>query len=127
MTNYQNEKNFMQKLGMANKEDGGPFNNIDLEQEYGANNFRGVTNLMDDLLNTTAQNLNNRQGLNLKASDLRQFVNLAMDTRSLAAMHSLVQSSLNHTNNCVMSSSINYTITKAITEANRTQSQGMEY
>ena len=100
------------------------FSDIDLEQEYNTNNFQNVTNLMDTILDTAVNNMN--QGVNMKVEDLRQLINLSITTNSLAAMHDVTKYNLQH-NRCSMSLGIDVAIDDAITEAKTTQqSQSQE-
>ena len=77
--------------------------NMDVEQEYTTNNFQNVTNLTDELLTASANNISNRQGVDVRAEDLRQIVNFNLAANSLSAIHTITAALLNHKNNCVMS------------------------
>lgn len=72
------------------------FANVDFDREYGSNNFKGVTNLTDELLEIAANNMNRKKGLDVRAADLRQMVNMNMNFWSLAGMHEASKSALNH-------------------------------
>lgn len=53
MTKYQKEKDSIKLYINISQSYGYPsFQNIDLEQEYGANNFVNITNLLDSLIDT---------------------------------------------------------------------------
>ena len=93
MTKYQKEKD-----SIVSSIEGGliydgyqSFQNIDLEQEYGANNFANITNLLDSLIDTATTNMNQSAslGLNgeLESQDLRQIVNLTIANQALTALH----------------------------------------
>ena len=93
MTKYQKEKD-----SIVSSIEGGliydgyqSFQNIDLEQEYGANNFANITNLLDSLIDTAITNMNKSAslGLNggLESQDLRQIVNLTIANQALTALH----------------------------------------
>ena len=73
-------------------------NNINLEQDI-AKGCVGVTNIMDELLSTAVQNFNNR-GINLNINDLRQVINIELNTMSMNAMHDNYQDLLEHSNAC---------------------------
>ena len=111
MTKYQKEKD-----SIVSSIEGGliydgyqSFQNIDLEQEYGANNFANITNLLDSLIDTATTNMNQSAslGLNgeLESQDLRQIVNLTIANESLSALHDRTANNLKH-NSCVMQKNV---------------------
>ena len=93
MTKYQKEKDSIALLIEVGLIYDGfqSFQNIDLEQEYGANNFANITNLLDSLIDTATTNMNQSAslGLNgeLESQDLRQIVNLTIANQALTALH----------------------------------------
>ena len=120
MEAYEEEKNFLIELAEADKEDEGPFVDVDIEKDYSTNNFAQTTAIMDNLLTMAAQN----RGLDLQASDLRQIINLTMKTNALYSMNQLVEKNLQHSS-CAMSINMNATMTNAIYEAKQEQSMGL--
>ena len=110
MTKYQNEKDSIASSIENGLYDGyKSFQNIDLEQEYGANNFANITNLLDSLIDTATTNMNQSAslGLNgeLESQDLRQIVNLTIANESLSALHDRTANNLKH-NSCVMQKNV---------------------
>ena len=133
MTKYQKEKDSIALLIEVGLIYDGfqSFQNIDLEQEYGANNFANITNLLDSLIDTAITNMNQSAslGLNgeLESQDLRQIVNLTTANESLSALHDRTANNLKH-NSCVMQEDvIETTMTVTIEDLSKTQSQSMSY
>ena len=99
---------------------------VDMDDDIDNQNCRHITNTVDTLLNTAANNMGN----GITASDLRQVVNMAMTTKSLMAMHDRTQNNLKHNNNCVMLVNIVNSMYETANEmfyAEQQQNQGMTY
>ena len=124
MDEYEEEKNFLIELANANKLDGGPFVNVDIEQDYNTNNFAQTTNIVDTMINTVVNNMNNNRNLDLQASDLRQLINLGITTNSLEGMHDYTKGNLHHTM-CEMGNNIVSTMDTAMTEVEQSQTMGL--
>ena len=123
MDKYEQEKDSVTWLAVDNAQ----FANIDFDKEYGSNNFRGITNIMDQMINKAVTNMNNRKGLDLRASDLRQVVNMTLATHSLKAMHDNTKDRVNH-RSCGMSLTVVNDMDYASKEALAAeQNQGMTY
>ena len=124
MDKYEEEKNFLIELANANKLDGGPFVNVDIEQDYTTKNFTQTTNIVETMIDTAVNNMNNNRNLDLQASDLRQLINLGITTNSLEGMHDVTKYNLQHTS-CALSNNIVSTMSKAMTEAEQSQTMGL--
>ena len=124
MDEYEEEKNFLIELANANKLDGGPFVNVDIEQDYNTNNFAQTTNIVDTMINTVVNNMNNNRNLDLQASDLRQLINLGITTNLLEGMHDYTKGNLHHTM-CEMGNNIVSTMNTAMTEVEQSQTMGL--
>ena len=123
MTKYEQEKENIIWLA----EDNAQFANIDFNKEYGSNNFRGITNIMDQMVNKAVTNMNSRKGLNLRANDVRQVINLSLSAYSLRSMHDISKNLVNH-KSCVSGVSVIEDMKKAADEALAAeQNQGMTY
>lgn len=95
---------------------------MNLEDEYNKNNFTKLTNLTDQLLATAAQNISNRQNMDVRTADLRQVVNANLAAHGLRGMHA----SLNLDHQCVMALSDVSTIIRTddqVTAQEQQQSQ----
>ena len=135
MTAYQNEKADLLIDVECNQEDEGPFVDVDIEKDYGTNNFKQTTKLLDDMLDLAVTNMNKQKNNNnyLRANDLRQVINLSIATNSLASMHDLTQYSLGH-EHCTLSLGMELAMQAAInapytttttTQQNQDQSMGL--
>ena len=125
MDEYQDRKDY-NKLKWDNSILTGSL--FDLNNDIDNNNCREVTNLTDQLLDTAVTNMNNRNGYNITAADLRQVINMSLTTKSLMAMHDRTEHNFEHT--CAMMIRISYEMDKAAREAfnaEQQQNQGMTY
>ena len=100
-------------------------NNINIEEEYGENNFQGLTNLMDQFFNTIVENMNSERNLDLQVADLQTIMNLALSTSSLQSLESNVNYRLGHANRCNMYIHYQSTMESTIDDLELAENQSM--
>ena len=76
-------------------------NNVNFTQAYRTNDFTAITNLLDKLFDTAADNMKNNQNIAVTGDDLRQIANLNFAVSSLRGMHNYTQNLVGHQNNCI--------------------------
>lgn len=115
---YKQERGYLIWLAKRYKTDdiSNPFSKFDLENEYKKNDFTGTTNIMDEMLTTAVSNLNERQNLDLKLSDMQKFINLSITSRPLESMHNKTIQYLRH-GKCGVYYDLNRVMSKAIYDA----------
>ena len=99
MEEYENEKQYM--IGEDEFDDIELLNNISFAEAYRTNNFTPITDLLDELLTTSANSMKTNQGIDITTADLRQIINLNFAISSLRGMHNYTQNLVGHQNNCV--------------------------
>ena len=70
-----------------------------LDQDFD-NNYINATNVTDQMLTTAAANIFARQGVDVRAEDLRQIINLNLAAHSLGTAHWITASFWNHKDHC---------------------------
>ena len=101
MNEYEYEKDFINLLWGAVETEDDAFKSIDLNEVYNTNNFSPITQFSDRLLEEAANSINQKQGYDITAADLRAVVNLNLTSHALRGMHARVRNNLKH-NNCVI-------------------------
>ena len=102
MEEYENEKQYMIEVDEFIDET--PMlaeNNIKFAEVYRTNNFTPITNVLDEMLATAANNMKTNQNIDVTVADLRQIANLNFAVSSLRGMHNYTQNLVGHQNNCI--------------------------
>lgn len=95
-SDYNKEKDDIKiDIGYMNDDGYDSFKNFDFEKEYGVNNFKATANLLNQLLDKTANKMDVTQ------SDLQQIVNLTLAFTSFEGIHERTKYVLNESN-CVV-------------------------
>lgn len=107
-------------------------NRIDINQEYGANNFTGITDLLDEQIVFVVDKMNTNENPDVTCEDWQKFFNFAMNTEGFFATDKRMGPSVGHTGYCEMiGGTINSTIDRAITakcnEIRAQKDQGKTY
>lgn len=101
MNEYEKEKEYMIDWWKDIETEDDEIKSIDLNEAYNTNNFSPITQFSERLLEEAADNINQKQGYDITATDLRTVVNLNLTSHSLRGMHARVRNNLKH-NNCVL-------------------------
>ncbi len=92
-------------------------NRIDINQEYGANNFTGITDLLDEQIVFVVDKMNTNENSDVTYADWQKFFNFAVNTEGFFATDERMGPSVGHTGYCEMiGGTINCTIDQAISD-----------
>ena len=91
-------------------------NKVDINQEYGANNFTGITYLLDEQIVFVVDKMNTNENSDVTCEDWQKFFNFAMNTEGFFATDDRMMYALGHDGYCMMYGGIiNSAIDRAIT------------
>ena len=125
MYKYRAEKSTL--IAMAKNNSVYKMHNVNLEIEYINNDFTGTTDILDNLITISVNNMRTnkfnyklnktRSPLNVYQSDFHQQINLTLVNNSLEAFHDRVAKDLGHKEQCDLRQGINTAIDIAIEDA----------